>query len=65
MQLLSGRIRMTDETIDNIIPLPFLHVGRVIAEFESWNGGHLAIEALAIELIAVGEPAYLEKFTRR
>lgn len=65
MQLLSGRIRMQGETMDNVIPVPFLHGGPVTAEFETWNGGHLAIEALAIELVAAGEPEYIEDFTPR
>ena len=62
MELLGGRLVLSEGTFSNMIPMPLNHVGPSRIELESWNDVGIVIDGNGVEGAFVGPPVYVEEF---
>jgi hypothetical protein len=59
-----GYIRLGEQLLDNVIPIPLRHTGPIELRLEAWPQAQevVTISGGGAELELVGEPEYVEKF---
>ncbi len=63
IELLGGHVDASNERLENVIPMPFNHVGPAIIELHGWNGIHIVLEGEGVEATLIGEARYIETFS--
>ena len=62
MELLDGRLILSDETFGSSFPMPLSHVGPSKLELESGNDAKIVIEGEGVTAAFAGPPEYVEEF---
>jgi len=62
IELLDGRLVLSGETHQNIIPLPLEFVGTSRLELESWNDVRVVLEGEGVTATLAGPPDHVEEF---
>ena len=63
IELLGGHVDASNERFENVIPMPFNHVGPAMIELHGWNGIHIVLEGEGVEATLIGEARYIETFS--
>ena len=63
MELLDGHLEVSGERFENVIPMPFNHVGSAKLELHGWNGMRIVIEGDSLETTFIGQARYVEQFS--
>jgi hypothetical protein len=62
LDILDGRLVLSGETVDNMIPMPLSHIGPSRIELESWNDANVVIEGQGVTAMFAGPAEYVEEF---
>ena len=62
MELLGGRLVVSGEVFENVVPMPLSHVGPSKIELESRNEAKIIIEGAGVTATFAGAAEYVEEF---
>ena len=62
MDLLGGRLILSNKVFNNVFPMPLDHEGPSRIELETWNDAKIVVEGRKLTAVFVGPAEYVEEF---